>query len=283
MMPLENELSSRAISGLAWSVQRRHGPLPLSVVFDEKTTALFSPGTKTDDLLRPENFEKSHSIVKLSALREPYRREILEETRAFVGQDLDRMERVVRRGATFYMTPEGRYSVDGRIGDIKGVYDRLAPHATVYLAGVSYDPFVAKRLSLLCRFARLDDRAHLKETLAALRPVTTSQLLGAWLEDRSEPFTAGDAVEGVTQRLRALPPQLFVDPELRRNPARMVRKALPLMAQWGILVQEAGTYRVAETRLHPQFPQVKDMIAYQARFLEESIANAAYSTITVVA
>jgi len=53
MMPLENELSSRAISGLAWSVQKRHGPLPLADVFDEKTTALFAAGTRTSDLLRP--------------------------------------------------------------------------------------------------------------------------------------------------------------------------------------------------------------------------------------
>jgi MFS family permease len=282
MMPLENELSSREISALAWSIQRRHGALPLSEIFDEKTAAPFAPGTKTDDLLRAENFERSHTIVKLSALREPYRKEILDETRALVTEDLQRMENVVRRGATFYMTPEGFYSTDGRLGRIKGVYDRLAPHATVYLAGVSYDPFVSKRLSLLYRIVRLDDREHLKETLAAIRPVTASHLLGAWLEDRAQPFSAQEAIDGVTARLGALPPQLFVDPELRRNPARLVRAALPLMVDWGILRRDGAAYVLNETRGHPQFPKVQDIIAYQARFLEETIANAAYSTTITV-
>ncbi|MBV8332120.1 MAG: MFS transporter [Candidatus Eremiobacteraeota bacterium] len=280
MMPLENDLGSREISALAWSIQRRHGALALSEIFDQKVAASFAPGTKTSDLLLAENFEKAHAVVKLSALRDPYRKEIFEETRAHIGEDLDAMERVVRRGATFYMSPEGHYSVDGRIGPIKGVYDRLAPHATIYLAGVSYDPFVSKRLSMLYRIQRLDDRDHLRETLAAIRPVTASQLLGAWLESRTQPFTVEDVVDGVRERLRALPSELFVDPELRNDPAGKVRRALPLMAGWGILNRQNGSYILAQTRRHPEFPKVKDIVAYQARFLEETIANARYSVIT---
>ena len=67
------------------------------------------------------------------------------------------MEDVVRRGATFYLTPEGKYSVDGRIGPCGASSIDSHPLATIYLAGVSYDPFVSKRLSMLCRIVRLDD------------------------------------------------------------------------------------------------------------------------------
>lgn len=283
LLPLENELSSRGISGLAWSLQREHGPLQLSEIFDQCVASRFPPGTKTSELWRGELFNQANAIVKISSLREPYRREILSETRAHVEVDLAHMEDVVRRGATFYLTPEGRYSLDGRIGTMRGVIDRLAPLATIYLAGVSYDAFVSRRLSMLFRFARLDDRGRLIPALAAIRPVVASQLLAQWLTERSEPFSRDEAVEAVAERLRTLPPQLFVDPELRANPARLISAALPLMASWKILHADGTRYRLAAQRCHPQFPMVGDIVAYNARFFAETVANAgAISAVTLV-
>lgn len=279
MLPIENELGSRQISALAWAVERRHGPQLLSEVFVERVAAQFPPGTRTSDLQRKALFARSHAMVKLSTLREPYRREILDETRANVVTDLARMEEIVRRGGSFYLTPEGRYSSDGRIGTMRGAVERLAPHATIYLAGVSYDPFVATRLSMLYHIVRLDDRAHMPETLAAIRPVVASQLLGSWLAcNNGAPFTADEACAAVEEQLGSLPPSLFVDPELRRDSQRLTRAALPLMEQWKILEHVDGDhYRLSTTRRHPQFPQVEDIVAYQAHFLQETIANVAYA------
>ena len=291
MMPLENQLSSREIASLAWELQGKHGPQALEVFFADGTAAQFAPGTRTDELLKPQNFEKAQTVVKLSALREPYRSEVLEETRRLIDEDLERMEAVVRRGATFYATPEGFYSTDGRIGRIKGVYQRLAPFATVYLFAISYDPFVSKRLSMLYRIVRLDDKSKLKEALAASRPVVLSQVLGAWLHGRGQPFTERDAIDAVAAALRALPPQLFVDPELQRDPAKLVRAALPLMVEWHILERyrpdpgaaSGSTYVLGATRRHPSFVHVADIVAYEANMLAETIENAAYSTTMVVA
>ncbi|HKU81539.1 MAG TPA: hypothetical protein VJP76_05140, partial [Candidatus Tumulicola sp.] len=277
MLPLENQLASRDLSSLAWTVEQRHGPLALQDVFDERVARAFPAGTKTSQLLDARFFNESRQIVKMTAVREPYRKEVLEATRASIEADFARMEDVVRRGATFYLTPEGRYSLDGRIGPMRGAVDRLAPLATVYVAGVSYDPFVAKRLSMLFRLARLRDRSALVQTLAATRPVTATQLLSAWLEGRAAAFAVADAVAGVRERLRALPDVLFVDPELRRDPARLVRAALPLMAEWAILERSGDEYCLAQQRQHPQFPTVEDIVAYNARFLDETIANAAYA------
>lgn len=277
MLPLENQLASRELFSLAWSLQQRHGPLSLSDAFDERVAAAFPPGTKTSQLLEPQFFGEARRVVKITAVREPYRKEILDATRASIEADFARMEDVVKRGATFYLTPEGRYSLDGRIGPMRGAVDRLAPLATVYVVGVSYDPFVAARLSMLFRYARLRDRAALTQTLAATRPVVTTQLLSAWLEHRSDAFTERDAVAGVAERLAALPPTLFVDPELRRDPGRLVRAALPPMAGWRILERVSGAYRLGTQRQHPQFPMVDDIVAYHARFLEETVANAAYA------
>ena len=194
-----------------------------------------------------------------------------------------RMEDIVRRGATFYLTLEGRYSVDGTIGPTRGAIDRLAPLATIYLAGVSYDPFVSKRLSMLFRVGRLDDRARLTQALAALRPVVASQLLAKWLCTREDPFVCEQAVAGVESELRAIPPQLFVDPELRAHPAAKVRAALPRMVEWKILERDGISYRLAAARRHPQFPQVADIVEYNARFFDETVANAyAADAVTVL-
>ena len=281
MLPLENELGSRALSAFAWSVQRRHGPLTLAEVFDERVASRFPPETKTSDLWRRTLFAQAHRVVKVSVVREPYRREILDETRAYVESDLARQEAILQRGATFYLTPEGHYTTDGRMLPMRGVIERLAPHATIYVCGVSYDPFVSKRLSMLYRVERLPDgpepwMARLTRTLAAIRPVTTTQLLAVWLENRAGCFSPSEAVAAVQAALAALPPRLFVDPELRRNPRAMVERALPLMAAWNILEAEGVNYRLRACRRHPQFPFVEDIIAYQSRFFEQTMENVAY-------
>lgn len=281
MLPLENELGSRAMSAFAWSVQRHHGPLTLAEVFEERVSSRFPPGTKTSDLWRRDLFAEAHRVVKVSTVREPYRREILDETRAYVENDLARMEAILRRGATFYLTPEGHYTTDGCMLPMRGVIERLAPLATMYLCGVSYDPFVSKRFSMLYRVERLPEgpepwMTRLTRTLAAIRPVTTSQLLAVWLEGRDARFSAQEAVAAVQAALAALPARFFVDPELRRNPRAMVERALPLMAMWKILERDGADYRLGALRRHPQFPFVQDVIAYQARFFEQTMENAAY-------
>ncbi|HEV3091583.1 MAG TPA: MFS transporter [Candidatus Cybelea sp.] len=275
MLPLENELASRALAAFAFAVQRRHGPLPLSEVFDERVAGKFPPGTRTSDLWRREFFLEARTVVKVSTMREPYRREIMEETRAGVEGDLAFMEDIVRRGATFYLTPEGHYTIDGRMRPMRGVIDRLSPLATIYLVGVSYDPFVSRRLSMLCRVEPLEG-APMIGKLAAIRPVVTSQLLGEWLHEREGWFTQDEAAAAIRERLAGLPSQLFVEPELRRDPHRMIRSALPLMVQWGILERDGERYRTSAQRLHPQFPFVKDILAYQTAFLHETLENAGY-------
>ena len=263
LLPIENELSSRTIGGLAWSVGRRHGKLPLAEVFEERVASRFDAGTTTADLWSTASFEKSQSYVRLTALREPYRREELEEMRATLDADFARMIDVMKAGATFFLTPEGHYTTTGAMLPMHGIIDRLAPISQIYLAGVSYDVFVGRRLSMLYRIVRLDNRDRLRETLAAIRPVTVSQLAAVTINERGASIDERAFVADVERRLRELPSELFVDPEFRRNPARMARAAF------------LGVRGLRDGKRHPQFPGVADMIEYQATFFAETLAGAA--------
>ncbi len=275
LLPLENELSSRSIAGLAWSVQQRHGPRALAEVFDERVAAQFAAGTMTSDLWNPAHFDRAQQPVRLTMLREPFRTEILDETRAFVAHDLQRLEDILRAGGSVYLTPEGRYSTDGSIGPMRRSLDVLAPLAQVYLAGVSYDVFAPGRLSMLYRLAPLHDRARLRETLAALRPVTVSQLIAASLVARGGDASRDQLIADVTSRLHPLPAHVLIDPELLANPERAVKRALAQMLRLHIVDHVDDRYRVSRTPRHAQFPLVDDMVAYQAAFFAQTLESAA--------
>jgi hypothetical protein len=115
--------------------------------------------------------------------------------------------------------------------------------------------------------------------LAAIRPVVTSQLLGAWLHHRDEAFTVDEACAAVEERIASLAQGIFVDPELRHHARRRVRAALSLMVHWKILRRDGDRYRTTAERRHPQFPFVRDILAYQAAFLEETLENARYGDV----
>jgi MFS family permease len=260
LLPIENELSSRTIASFAWSASRRHAPLPLSELFEDSVASQFPGGTGTGDLWTRENFEKSQQYVRATALRDPYKREELDATRQTLDADIARMVDVVKSGGTFFLTPEGHYTKTGAMLPMHGLIDHLAPIAEIYLAGVSYDVFVGRRLSMLYHIVKLEDRARLRETLAAIRPVTVSQLLASWLNEARASGGEDEAIAEVERRLRELPERAFVDPELRRDPAKMTRAAL------------RGVAKLQGGKRHPQFPFVTDMISYQSTFFGETIA-----------
>jgi MFS family permease len=258
LLPIENELGSRTVASLAWSAGRRHGKLTLTELFEPEVAKRFSPETTTSDLWTRENFDKGQTYVRLIALREPYRREELEATRATLDADIARIVGVVKAGGTFYLTPEGHYTTSGAMLPMRGLIDHLAPNAEVYLAGVSYDVFVGRRLSMLYHVVKLEDRALMRDTLATIRPVTVSQLIATWLRnggDAADERAALEQVQRMMEEARSL--SLFLDPELVRKPRRMTLAALRGVRSLG-------------GKRHPQFPAVDDMIAFQATFYAET-------------
>jgi hypothetical protein len=279
MLPLENELAARPLRSIAWTLHERHGDLPLALVFRADALATIPAGAKRiADLLAPAFFAAGELRVRLSHVLEPYRRELVAALRAGVDADIARIAGVVRRGATFFVTPEGFYSTDGRMRPLKGIVEHLVPLANVWFAAIAFDPFRGRRLSMLYRVVPFEGRGDLAAALAAARPVTTSALLAQWLLAVDLPFERNEARAGVVRLRDALPPGAFVDPELRRDPDRCVDESLANLTARGSLAFERGRYARGEQRSDRRFAGAADIVAFQAAFAGETLEALARAT-----
>lgn len=271
-LPIENELRRRAIASLAYAVYRMHGDLPASAVFSERAShALRGAPTLKSLIGRPLLDEDQY--VSVAVMNEPYRSQLIEETRRQIEGDLARVESVLRAGGTLYLTPEGKYTRDGRLNRFRKAFERLRPLGEVYLLALSYDVFAPGRLSLLYRVLEPRDPDDLRSSLAAARPVTVSQVLASWVIAREGTFTRDAALEAVRSTIAGLPSTAFVDPEISSRLERMVDGALASMSKAGYLVRESGgAYRLGERRYDKRFPLIPDIVVHQANFFAETAA-----------
>jgi len=270
ILPIENELATRPLRSVALAVRDAVGDLPLATVFERPPCVARSLVT-LDDVLGASAHETAIP-TRLVTLREPYRSATIARTRALLEDDLARIERHLRAGATFVTTGEGRYSTTGRVRPLRGIVSRLAPLAAPHLAAVAFDPFRGRRLSLFFRIASPTKPEALELSLAAARPITTSAVLAGWLRDRSTPFAPQEATWAVARAVARLPPEAFVDPELRADPVRAADEALRGMRRRGWLVARGGTLALAHERRDPRFPLVEDIVAFAAEQYAESLA-----------
>ncbi|MDQ6767276.1 MAG: hypothetical protein M3Z41_05660 [Candidatus Eremiobacteraeota bacterium] len=277
ILPIENELRTRSLASLAWAVYASHGEVPLTKVVSSDVIAQLDPqaaSTTVGQLFGERWFKRAQGTrVSVKTVLEPYRSEIYAHTRQHLEPDYQLLESTLRAGTTMFLTPEGRYSQDGRMYPLRSALMRLLPLAhEIYLLAISYDVFVGSRLSCLFRILPLPDRRDLDVWMRATRPITASQLLSAWLFERSlSSFSRIEATEAVASRLQSLPPSAFVDPELRKRPGRVASAALDGLLRLGALEERSGEFALTSKRRHPQFPLVKDMVAYQSRFFGETI------------
>ena len=227
------------------------------------------------DLWKLANFERAHAWVKVATLKQPYRREVLENLRAGTERDIAAIVERVRAGATFYITPEGDFSRDGRLHPMRGgIVEALAPFADLWLCAIAYDPFRRGRLGMLYQVIRYAGPADIATSLAAARPITTSAVLAAFMLENPGTFAARDAVRAVRERVDSLPGNVFVDPELQRAPEAAVVNALAALRKRGTLSSDGEGYRLTAHRADPRFLHVPDMIEFQRNMLDETLASA---------
>jgi hypothetical protein len=276
LLPIENHLHSRPLRSLAEEIRAKHGNLPLATILPGEVLAkLDLAGRSVADLWTPEYFQRGQSWVKLGALKQPYRREALENFRATMTADIADVVRNVEAGATFYVTPEGDMSVDGFMRPMRnGITDAVLPIATPWLCAIAYDPFRGTRLSMLYRLVEPANSGDLGTSLAAARAVTTSALLATYLCSTADAFAAEDARRAVRERLATLPANVFTDPELEADPDNATNEALTGLIRMGFLCARGTMYEPAQERTDPRFPHVADMLTFQRNMLVETLAAA---------
>jgi hypothetical protein len=277
LLPIENHLHSRPLRSLAEEVRAKHGDLPLATILPDETLATLDLSGRTiGDLWTPEYFQRGQAWVKLGALKQPYRREALENFRATMTADIAAVVERVRLGATFYVTPEGDMSRDGLMRPMRnGITDAVLPIATPWLCAIAYDPFRGSRLSMLYRLVPPAQPDDLGTSLAAARPVTTSALLATYLCGVDGPFAGDDAKRAVRKQLDNLPANVFPDPELQRAPDDVVSEALTTLVRMGFLGADGPRYRLTGIRSDPRFSHVADMVTFQSNMIGETLAAAA--------
>ena len=276
ILPIENHLFSRPLISIAEELRAAHGDLPIEAILPAETLEpLGLDGRSLSDLWELANFTRAQAWVKVAHLKQPFRREVLENLRTVTERDIADIVDRVRAGATFYVTPEGDFSREGRMHSMrKGIVEALSPFADLWLCAVAYDPFRGGRLSMLYRVLPYAGAADVGTSLAAARPITTSALLAAFLIDVPGEFAVRDAVGAVRARLDSLPENVFVDPELRRAPEAAVVNALTTLRKRLTLTGESERYRLTAHRTDARFPHVADMIAFQRNMLDETLASA---------
>lgn len=277
LLPIENHLHSRPLRSLAEEVRAKHGDLPLATILPDDVLAKMDlSGRNVADLWTPEYFQRGQAWVKLGALKQPYRREALENFRATMTADIADVVKHIKDGATFYFTPEGDMTIDGFMRPMRnGITDAVLPIADPWLCAIAYDPFRGSRLSMLYRILKPANPDDLGSSLAAARAVTTSALLATYLSSVDGPFAADDAKRAVRMQLDTLPADVFPDPELQRDPDAATSEALTVLTRMGFLRAAGALYRRTEKRADPRFPHVADMVAFQRNMLEETLAAAA--------
>jgi hypothetical protein len=277
LLPIENHLHSRPLISLAEEVRAKHGDVSLETILpDDVLAKLDLTGRQLSDLWTPAYFQRAQGWVKLGHLKQPYRREALENFRTTMTADIADVVKRVSEGATFYLTPEGDMSKDGFMRPMRnGITGAVLPIATPWLCAIAYDPFRGSRLSMLYRILKPANPDDLGTSLAAARAVTTSALLATYLCAVDGSFDADDAKRAVRKQLDTLPANVFPDPELQRDPDAAVAEALTVLVRMGMLGADGKLYRRTGTVHDPRFAHVENMIAFQKNMIEETLAAAA--------
>lgn len=274
VLPIENQPRRRPLISVAFEVLGLRGDLPLRDVFEREALELLGPGAdglRLSDCWRGAWALRAQAVIPYALVREPLRSALREGTRERIERQLGRLEHALASGATVYLTPEGRYTNDGRMNRLRAALSRLLPLAEdLYIAPLSYDPFAPGPLRMELRLIRARAPESLQVEIPAARPVTASHLIGKCLGD-GMPRSRAEVLQQCRQLLAELPGEAFLGRGLRRNPDRTIRRWLSAMLRRGLLRIDAAGRLAAALRCEPRFPLVTDIFDYCAAFLDETL------------
>ncbi len=279
VLPIENQPLMRPISSFGHAVLQSQGNLPLDEVFTPETLRNFGlPVTARLSVLWKGRYAAAGTLVRrvsLTALREPYRTMVRMAQRSEIEEQMKTLKDRLREGGTLYLTPEGRYSLDGRVQRLRLAFGELRPLAgCVYGMTINYDPFLRNHLSLYVRIEHFPSDMNASAWLAWQRVITVSQVVAAAVLSLPEAFSEQDVSAEVQRRVQAFPASAFVASELVLSD-QAVRACLKGMIRKGVVQREPSSLDPSLTRGEAReltdFPGVTDILAFLQQSLEETL------------
>jgi len=280
VLPIENQPLLRPLSSFGYAVRKTRGNLALDEVFTPEALRDFDLKPKERlGALWKGRYAASTLIrrVSLKALCEPYRTMVRTAQRAEIEKQMNNLKERLREGGTLYLTPEGRYSLDGRVQRLRLAFAELRPLADrVYGITINYDPFLRKQLSLYVCIEHFDSEMNAASWLASQRVVTVSQMVAAAMLSLPEVFSEQDVCAEVERRVQSFPASAFAAAELVLGD-RPVKQCLQGMIREGVVQREREPSSLSSnltrgaTRELTDFPGVTDILMFLQQSLEETL------------
>jgi hypothetical protein len=252
--PIEDHPLSRPLASWAYLVFKHCGNVELTRVFDpvHLPPALPSAG-RLSTAWHPRYVRAMRQEATISALTPDVRQWVRSHLRRQIEDDLAVFLDLLDKGYAVYTTPEGRFTVDGRLNRFRASLASMREKAgRVVVAGVSYDVLCPGKLAMWVEFEQPRWPDRLDWSVVVARPLTAAHLvIQARLAQPHIP--SEDVIRGAKALLDDVEGKAVIVEEVLKNPDRTLHTALAELARRSGLGDQLTDER---------FPFVEDFVSY---------------------
>lgn len=264
--PIENEPLFRPICSWGYTVFKSNGNLSLNDVFTKEIIELLAqekePPMFLRDLWSPRYVAAAVTPRAVTILKEPYRSFCKDDIRQHVRRQMDEILASVRPGDVLYLTPEGRYTEDGRLGRFRHFwYEAVQRIPNVVLAATSYDLLRPGSLRMWVHFFPWNRHNDVSWVLSSVRPMTASHLVAHILT--CHPLVSWDQAFVLAIQLWQQDKDKFIwAKDLEENTDTVIKQALTFI--------QSSTWPKTQDLGDPRFPYVANLLAYYENQWQET-------------
>ncbi|WP_158246122.1 MFS transporter [Sulfobacillus sp. hq2] len=264
--PIENQPLFRPITSWAYHIFQTQGNLLASAVFTEEVlTGLAMVRTnkaplRLRDLWQPRYARQGACLVSVTALQEPYRHQMRQQLAMHIRQQIAELLNAVRDGDLLYLTPEGRYTQDGRVGRFRMLWTVAQQHIPEVVGmATAYDVLRPGPLHVWMRWTERMKAPWAQTILRARRPITASHVVAVAVEGMADESSAMARAKALMAKI---PADAQVASDLATRPDEVLTRALHFLwprHQHGVVCD-------------PRLPGVPDLVQYYRNQWDETIA-----------
>ncbi len=272
--PIENEPLYRPLTSWAYHVFRHYGNLPIDEVFSAEVLERAALDSRhcarrlhLRDLWSRRYVQTAVVPHGITALLEPYRNAAKTSLAAHIRQQIADLLHAVRAGDVLYLTPEGRYTANGRVGRFRQLWEdarRQIPDTV--LAATAYDLLRPGPLHVWIVLDAHAPGTDGRTAVMALRPLTASHLVAHAAAGAARWSSPDNLREEAQAALAHLPPGCRIAGDLARRPEAALAQAAAYVWEWKQRHPEPD-----QPITDPRFPHVPDLMQYYGNQWNETM------------